>query len=213
MLSKFSHIMDEADEQRRVRNWLVKILEERQMKPTALAKMSGLAPSTINRFLKSPAFTSTISSKTVMKICDALGIEDPFNGLGGKKDLPTRVPVISWIQAGTMRATEDPYPLGQADKWVAVDSNKDTLLANEIRGTSINRRADEGDIVVWDFADRDLVDKKFYVIRIGDEATVKRYRATPARFEPFSLDPDHPTIFLGPGVEILGRVIRFISYA
>lgn len=203
-------IMEERQERQRIKEWLRGLMEDRELTGTTLAHRAGLAQSTINRFLNDENFEYTLSTRTISKICNALGAADPFEGLDSSKHTVRMVPVISWIQAGEMRHAEDPYMVGDAERRVAVTSNRSTLVANTVRGTSINRRADDGDIIVWDYEDRDLVDGKFYVIKIDGNATVKRYRRNPERFEPYSLDPDHPTIFATPQLEVLGRVLHAV---
>lgn len=121
-----------------------------------------------------------------------------------------RVPLISWVEAGQMTDTIDPYPVGAAADYIYVDNPSATLIGLRVSGSSMDRIAPEGSVIIVDYADKTLVDGKFFVIRRGgDMATFKRYRANPSRFEPFSTG-DHATIFPEKDVEIVGRVIKVI---
>lgn len=121
------------------------------------------------------------------------------------------VPVISWVQAGEMAEISDPYPVGDADRWITIDDNRETLIALEVRGTSINRVVPPGNVIIVDYADTDLAPGKLYAIRNGEnEGTVKRFKQNPDRFEPDSTEP-HETIFMGPSIHIIGRVRKAVS--
>lgn len=121
------------------------------------------------------------------------------------------VPVISWVQAGEMAELSDPYAVGDAERWVTLDDSRETLIALEVRGTSINRVVPPGGVIIVDYADTDLVAGKLYAFRNGDnEGTVKRFKQDPDRFEPDSTEP-HETIFMGPSIHIIGRVRRAVS--
>lgn len=122
------------------------------------------------------------------------------------------VPLISWVEAGKFVDTDDPYLPGDAHKHVAVVSTKQTLIALEVSGSSCNLEFPSGTIVVVDFADKDLIDGKFYVFRHAGEATLKRWRSDPPRLEPFSTDPVHDTIFPKHEVEVVGRITDSIRH-
>lgn len=121
-------------------------------------------------------------------------------------------PVISWIQAGQL--TQGPtIQLSGEEEYVPVTWHRQTY-ALEVRGTSMNRIAAPGDIIVVDPEDRHPEDKLVYVIRDGSELTFKRFRSTngPIRLEPDSTDP-HETIFPSDGLEVVGRVIFILKKA
>lgn len=72
----------------------------------------------------------------------------------------------------------------------------------------MNLIAPSGSLIVCDYEDKVLVEGKYYVIKVGDRATFKRYRSNPDRFEPYSILQEFETIFPPPeGVEIVGRVV------
>lgn len=121
------------------------------------------------------------------------------------------VPLISWIQAGELADINDPLSPGDAEEWITMASSIQTLIALRVRGTSINRIAPDGSVIIIDYSDTDLVPGKVYAFRNGDgEGSVKRYKDNPPRFEPDSTEP-HETIFPTDGTHIIGRVIRCVS--
>lgn len=122
------------------------------------------------------------------------------------------VPLISWVEAGKFVSSEDPYELGDAERYIAIASETATLIALKVSGTSCNREFPPGTIVIIDYADKTLTEGKFYVFRQGGEATLKRWRNNPARLEPFSTDPSHETIFPEEAVEVVGRVTDAVRH-
>jgi SOS-response transcriptional repressor LexA len=123
----------------------------------------------------------------------------------------TLAPLISWVQAGELEEAVDPYTVGDFEDEVAVEYERQTVLALRVKGTSMNRVAPDGAIIVIDYSQQDLVPEKFYVVRVGSEATVKRYMLEPTRFEPFSTEPDHPIVFPSKELNVVGRVVRVVT--
>lgn len=149
------------------------------------------------------------------KLCEALGcspfdlLPSEFKRVGGNELLT--VPVIAWTQAG---APEAAIQQGGWDEMVTVSYDRDTLIALEVRGDSMDRIAPEGSVIVVDYRDRDLRDGGVYLAQFeGADITVKRYRNAggPARFEPVSTNPNHQTIFPTGPVTVLGRVRRVVT--
>ncbi len=121
------------------------------------------------------------------------------------------IPMISWVEAGDFSETTDPYPVGQAESHVPFPTSKETLIALVVSGTSCNREFAQGTTIIVDYADKTLVDGKFFVFRLEGRATLKRYRSSPARLEPYSTDSSHESIFPPGDVEVVGRVIAKIK--
>lgn len=82
-----------------------------------------------------------------------------------------------------------------------------------VEGDSMDLIAQEGDGIIVDPNDRDLLAGRFYVIRNGSgETTFKRYMENPARLEPCSTNPNHPTVY--PGREeftVVGRARKRVA--
>ena len=121
-----------------------------------------------------------------------------------------RVPLISWVQASRYVEIYDPYERGDSEGEVEVSYGKDTLIALRVKGSSMNRVAPEGSVIIVDYSDKSLISGKYYVVKKDGKATFKRYRTNPDRFEPDSTD-SHDTIFPDGPVEVVGRVVKVIN--
>lgn len=116
-----------------------------------------------------------------------------------------KAPLIGDISAGNPAEIVESFdPEGPR---VPVLADRDTLIALQVKGTSLNRMVPEGHVAVIDYTDIDPVSGRFYVIRIDGEVTLKRFRSNPERWEPYSTDPQHETIFPRGPVEVLGRLV------
>jgi len=120
-------------------------------------------------------------------------------------------PLISWAQAGELSDVVNTETVGEFDTEIAVEYKRKTVLALRIVGSSINRVAPDGAIVIVDYSLRALKPGKFYLVRKNGAATVKRYQKSPDRFEPFSTEPDHPIVFPSKELHVVGRAIRVVT--
>lgn len=120
------------------------------------------------------------------------------------------VPLISWVAAGALKETADPYEIGDAEEYVAVSHKRNTLIALRVHGASMNRIAPDGSVIIVDFADKILVPGQYYVVKLNGDATFKRYRSDPSRLEPDSTEA-FDTVFVGGEVEVVGRVIQIVT--
>lgn len=120
------------------------------------------------------------------------------------------VPLISWVAAGELSETSDPYLVGDAEEYVPVTHKRRTLIALRVHGASMNRVAPEGSIIIVDYADKTLVSGLYYVVKLGGEATFKRYRGDPPRLEPDSTEA-FDTVFIDRETDVVGRVIQVIT--
>jgi SOS-response transcriptional repressor LexA len=129
----------------------------------------------------------------------------------GRVEQPiVEVPLISWVEAGRLTETADPYEVGHAEEYVPIPHKRRTLIALRVHGTSMNRIAPEGSIIIVDFADKEPVSGQYYVVKHQGQATFKRFRAGPARLEPDSTE-SHETVFIAGEIEIVGRVIQVVT--
>lgn len=118
------------------------------------------------------------------------------------------VPLISWVEAGALADTSDPYLPGDTPEWTAVTHRHGNLIALRVSGASMDKQAPDGSIIVVDLEDRNLVDGKYYVCRLEGRSTFKQYRSNPARLMPQSYDPEYLPVPLEDGIEVVGRVIQ-----
>lgn len=120
------------------------------------------------------------------------------------------VPVVTWVSAGSL-ARDDAQQdvigsilVGDLDpkgKWVCL----------RVEGDSMDRISPPGSLILVNLADRRLVTNACYIITNGDgDASYKRFRANPSRFEPVSTNPAHEAIFPDHEPAVIGRVRRSI---
>lgn len=145
-------ILDEA------RAFLHEALRVSGLKPHALAKKAGVAPTTITRPLNDPDFTFTPKPATLMKIAEAAGVALP-----GSLSVPVRqgpiqvggLPLIGPVQAGAWLALDD----SAQDEPEIIDATLDRRYPHAqqwlrvVRGDSMNARNifedDLAHIVEW----------------------------------------------------------------
>ncbi|MCX5581349.1 LexA family protein [Kaistia terrae] len=122
-----------------------------------------------------------------------------------------RVPLISWISAGALKETANISGWEDIPHLEMADLPPGDWIALEVGGDSMDRISPPGSIIVANRRDTRLVPNACYVI--GDQdgnATYKRWRPNPSRFEPVSTNPDHEALFPTSEPTIIGRVRRSI---
>ena len=121
-----------------------------------------------------------------------------------------RVPLISWVSAGVMAFPDiSEEVLG----WVEESGLEPTgdWIALRVVGDSMDRISPPESIIFVDRKDQVLVPNACYVISNGDgEATYKRFRSNPMRFEPVSTNPAHEPIYPTREPLIVGRVRKSV---
>jgi SOS-response transcriptional repressor LexA len=136
------------------------------------------------------------------------GGQAPSSNISAPLPSVRMVSIVSWASASNFAEAEAEY-----GENVPVPSSSSTLVALRVVGTSMDREAPQGSVIVVDYSQTFPVDKTLVVARRGAETTFKRYRDTegPRRLEPASTDPSHQTIYdNGQNIEIIGRVIYII---
>jgi len=112
-----------------------------------------------------------------------------------------RIPLISYVQAGTMTEVSDPYAVGSAESWIEpfaeVSSN---AFALRIKGESMLPEFREGDVVIID-PNVSPEPGDFVVAKnTEEEATFKKYRPRGVNergdlvFELVPINEDYPSI-------------------
>jgi phage repressor protein C with HTH and peptisase S24 domain len=153
------------------------------------------------------------------KLAEVLGVSVQWL-LGGEGNIAApdappaqpklRVPLISWVSAGVMAF---PDVAEETLGWVeeaGLDPNGD-WIALRVVGDSMDRISPPESIIFVDRKDQVLVPNACYVISNGDgEATYKRFRPNPMRFEPVSTNSDHEPIYPTREPLIVGRVKKSI---
>lgn len=158
-----------------------------------------------------PPFRKWLHGKRQLKASEAdilrqyLGVKE-----AERSEREVLLPVVGLVSAGNWQegfeSVKDWVP--RPDRSLSTAS-----FVVEIEGDSMDRIAAEGEQVIVDPRDLDLIAGKFYVIRNGSgETTFKRYCDNPARLEPCSNNPAHKTILIGQeGFSVVGRVRKKVS--
>ncbi|OJF97601.1 XRE family transcriptional regulator [Pararhizobium antarcticum] len=125
--------------------------------------------------------------------------------------VPTAVvPVLSWISAGAMLRDDLSDEAKGAIRVASLPPTGD-WIALQVVGDSMDRISPPESTIIVDRRDKRLVTNACYVIADDDgNATYKRYRAGPVRFEPVSTNPAHEPLFPDNDPIIIGRVRRSI---
>jgi len=118
------------------------------------------------------------------------------------------VGLISWVQAGAFAEVIDNFQPGDAEDWIDYPAKHSKIIALRVKGSSMNRISPDGSIIIVDLLDREMFSNRLYVIKVGNEATYKRFKANPPRLEPDSTEA-HDTIFIEDvDAKPIGRVLR-----
>lgn len=120
------------------------------------------------------------------------------------------VPILTWVSAGAMAKDDSQQDIvGETD--AAGLDPRGRWIALRVDGDSMDRISPPGSLIFVNLEDRRLIPNACYVITNGDgEATYKRFRANPPRFEPVSTNPAHEPIFPDGEPTVLGRVRRSV---
>lgn len=122
-----------------------------------------------------------------------------------------KVPLISWVSAGNLVAPDVEINFDDVPRLAFTDLPPGDWIALDVSGDSMNRISPDGSRILANRRDRRLVPNACYVIALeSGEATYKRYRPDPDRFEPVSTNMDHEPIFPEGPMRIIGRVKRSI---
>lgn len=131
---------------------------------------------------------------------------DPADILVERRGSARMVPVIGAVQAGNWREAVE-----TAGEFVPVpaDLGGPNLFALRAVGDSMNRIVPDGGTVIVDPDQRELIDKKFYVVMNGEgETTFKQFSANPVALLPCSTNGEHQPIPLGSEpFTVIGRVV------
>lgn len=119
------------------------------------------------------------------------------------------IPLLGWVSAGAL-AQADPHDEAIGTIPIA-DLEEGDWIALVVHGDSMDRISPPESIIAVNRQDQRLVPNACYVIADANgEATYKRYRPDPMRFEPVSTNAAHETLFPDQEPLIVGRVRRSI---
>lgn len=198
--------------------WLADRLKELDRTQQSLAEALGLDRPRISEMIRG---TRSIHSDEIEPMAKFLQWPEPFllSKISGKKagNVVTarqpivKAPLISWVNAGRYADITDPYPPGAHDREIELAHGRTTVIALCVIGGSMNRVAPHGSVIIVDYSDKELTSGRYYVIKHDGEATFKKYRSGPDRFEPETTEAGHETIYPDGPFEVVGRVVKVIN--
>lgn len=174
---------------------LIEALRESGIPQRVVAMKLSLSPSAVSLMMKGER---ALKFDEAVKIQNLLGIAPTVEGASGR-DLP----VIGWSGAGKwVEAIE----VTRNQVWVP--NQTPGKFGVEVSGDSMDIVLPEGSTAIVDPDQLDLYAGKLYLlINVDGEATIKRYRAEPARFEPVSNNPEYVPFAVGStDFRVIGRV-------
>lgn len=130
-----------------------------------------------------------------------------------------RVPLISWVKAGSWGAIEDQFHPGEADEWAdAYDTRPgDNSFALRVTGDSMtnpipgDRSFPEGTVIIVD-PGRSADAGDFVIAKdvATQQATFKRLVSDGGRWYLKPLNPTYPTVEIDdPNVRVIGKVVEY----
>lgn len=160
-----------------------------------------------------------VSTRTLQLLAPTLKTNAGWliDGSGNEHDLEPSalsVPVLSWVSAGALRASDHVEDMDTAPRVPASDLDPaGHWIALRVEGDSMDRISPPDSLIFVNTRDRLLVPNACYVFSDGNGGTTyKRWRPNPNRLEPVSTNPDHEPLFVAEGAEpgVIGRVRRSV---
>lgn len=188
-------------------------LSEKRLSARAVSLAAGMSPDAIRDIGRTKrGKTTSPTLDTIQKLSGALSVAPEWLAFGSGDDVNGMidVPVVSWVSASALSPV-DPVEMHADMPTISQAGLPDgDWIALTVDGTSMDRIAPHGALILVNRRERDLISGHCYVIRADGGATFKRYRSGPARFEPVSTDPAHEIIFPQGAVKVIGRARRVL---
>ncbi len=160
------------------------------------------------------------------KIADALSVplswlsqgarspveSDKHPAAGYLRRILHHVPIISYKNAERIINEKDVDPHEWAEDYIPVTYSGARLFAVFVSDDAVNLAFPPDTLVVIDYTDKNPVEESFCLAIVDGECVLRRWRANPARLEPFSNNPHHETLYIAGNKHIIGSVrvsIRF----
>lgn len=193
---------EEGMDEEALRAHIRKLVQDRKETQAGLARLAGMDPT---------AFSKMLAGKRLLKAAEAdilkkyLGIKEQE-----RSNREVLLPVVGLVSAGHWREGFETV-IG----WVPRPDRtlSESSFVVQVEGDSMDKIAVEGEQVIVDPRDLDLISGKYYVIRNAEgETTFKQYAENPARLVPCSTNEAHQTILIGQeGFTVIGRVRKKVS--
>jgi SOS-response transcriptional repressor LexA len=181
---------------------LKRLMDEHGDSQIGVAGLLGVHPTAISKLLKGKRQLKAREADILRRY---YGLKDE-----DKPGRPRQLPIVGLVSAGQWREG--------FERIMGYMPSPDRSLSKDafvviIEGDSMDLVAHEGEAIIVDPADRNLIPGKLYVIRNAQgEATFKRYFENPARLEPCSSNPRHSILYPGQeGFEVIGRARKKVT--
>jgi repressor LexA len=181
---------------------LKKLMRERKETQAGIARLLGITPDKLSK---------TMSGKRNLKLEEGNVLRRYFGLDSGGTDRKKAhlLPIVGLVSAGAWREGFEHVRGHMPSPDPNLSRNAFVVI---VEGDSMDRVVGEGEAVIVDPRQRELLPKRYYVVRnASGETTFKQYLDQPARLEPCSHNPEHRTIY--PGQEeftIVGRVMKAV---
>jgi repressor LexA len=175
---------------------LARLMEEHGETQAGMARVLGLTRDKMSKVM---------NGKRRLTVEEATKLSRYFGTNSALDELTVMLPIIGLVRAGSWREAVE-HPRGYMP---SPDKNlsKDAFVVI-VEGNSMDLVAQEGEAIIVEPAERELLPGRYYIIMNGDgETTFKRYMENPSRFEPCSSDETHKPITIGDHpFTVVGRV-------
>lgn len=197
--------------------WLRGALESANMSGAELARRltrrlgRSIDRAAVNKMMMTHATGRTkpraISAEEMMAIAEITGVAPPAEaGI-----FTQQIPLISWVSAGALELADQFGPEQDLQRIAVSDLPPGDWIALEVNGDSMDRISPPGSIIFVNRRENQLIPNACYVLMSEQgEATYKRYRPSPDRFEPVSINSAHEPIYPEGPIRIIGRVRRSV---
>lgn len=164
-----------------------------------IARLLGITPDKMSKMM---------AGKRSLRLSEANRLRAYF-GLDTPPEAPVLLPIVGLVSAGRWQEgfpdvrghMPSPDPKLSRDSFVVI-----------VEGDSMDLVAKEGEGIIVDPRDIELVDGRYYVIRNeAGEMTFKQYKESPARFEPCSTNDEHQTLVGREMFTVVGRAKKRVS--
>jgi len=183
-----------------------RIMELRRRKGLKREELAELADTTKNQIGKLERGDRRLSDHWAKRIAPHLDVESyELFAPDGLASSFRFVPVIGMVSCGAWSEAVETA----ADRVPSLYGGPKSFALRP-QGDSLDRILSGDGFVVVDPDQRDLIDRKYYVVMNDEgETTAKQFRASPARLEPASNNPEHRAIIVGrQGFTVVGRIVE-----
>ncbi len=189
------------------------------MPASEVARIAGISAEYVHYIEKGARKSPTLD--VIMRILRALQADPneflletgylPVNVEPAPLKIVRKVPIISWVAAGSWHQDGAPGDPAQADEWTETDVRGKKVFALKVKGDSMAPEFSEGEVIIVN-PDAEAVPGDFVILKNdGDEATFKQLKKYGKTLVLHPLNPKYEDIELKKGghrYRIVGKVVR-----